>query len=85
MVVTAEALSFLDGEIVEFLEKFCTRDKRSITRAVHCKMMISCFYYIDYEGQGWYVLDDSEGFHRKLDGDEYWIYGELYQEATSYE
>lgn len=85
MVVTADSLSFLQGEILDFLEKFCTRDKRSITKSVHNSMMMSCFYYIDYESQGWYVSDEPENFHRKLTGDEYWVYGEMYQDATSYE
>lgn len=85
MVVTAKSLSFLNGEITKFLDKFCTRDRIDITRAVHTKMMLSCFYYVDDEEQGWYVFDEPETFHRKLSGDEYWIYGEMYQNATAYE
>lgn len=86
MVVNTENSSiFIRGEIQHFLEKFCTKDKKSISTPTHKKMMLSCFYYVDYQSQGWYVLDEPEGFHKKLDGDEHWIYGGMYQDATSYE
>lgn len=85
MVVKTDSTLSMRDEIQSFLEEFCTKDRMSISRTVHKTMMISCFYYVDYESQGWYVLDNSENFHRELDGDDYWIYGEMYQGATAYE
>ena len=48
--------------------------------------MMKChFYYVDYQNQGWYVLEDDRQFNRKLTDSEYWVYGELWQNATAYE
>jgi len=72
-------------EVQNFLNAFCVPDRKAITKKVHEKMMLTHFYYVDDFNQGWYVLDDCSKFHREPSGDEYYVYGTLWQDAVAYE
>lgn len=72
-------------EVQNFLTKFCIPDRRAITASAHKNMMLTHFYYVDDFNQGWYVLDDSNKFHKEPNGDEWYVYGTLWADAVKYD
>tara|TARA_R110000851_G_scaffold330328_2_gene503048 strand:- start:160 stop:450 length:291 start_codon:yes stop_codon:yes gene_type:complete len=71
-------------EVQNFLEKFAKQDYTWVSQELHVIRMRDHYYYVDYRGQGWYVSDSTQLFHRLLTEEENWAYMETYDNATSY-
>jgi hypothetical protein len=84
MVLDTKVIAYRT-DVQNFLTKFCVADRPEITDTVHKQMMLAHFYYIDYDSQGWYVLDDCDQFFREPTTSEWNIYAALWEGATAYE
>lgn len=83
-IAIEQKLTF-EEEIDIFLQSFCIKDEKSITNQMHKSLISQRFYFVDRYEQGWYVLDDTNLFHRDLTQEEAYIHLGLWERAVAWE